>query len=596
MDRMDIKSAAPLAFSYIRISTDAQVQGDGLRRQSELSRKYADEHGLRLIEEFKLEDKGVSAFKGDNASTGALSRFLDAIQRGNVPKGSFLLVESLDRLSRQDVDAAMYLFLSITKAGVSIVTLADGQVYRAGANLPQLVYSLAIMSRANDESKMKSLRLSAAWRDKRDRVDTEKLTRIAPAWLTLRDDRKSFELVQERADVVRRIFRLSTDGVGTYSIVKTLNRDGILPFGRSNGWNESYIEKIVKNRAVLGEYQPHAMIDGKRRPVGDPVQGYYPAVVSEDEFYAAQAARRARATYKGGRKGVELKNLFTHIATCAYCGEPMRMVDKGSGPKGGRYLKCSAGIKGMGCTTKGWRYDDFERSFLYLAREVDLGAVMNAEADDAAARQREERLSALTEKSTSLQLQRERFAELSADPAVGIEFIRSKLAAVESELAKTNLEIETLRAEMDAAESKPALATEDLRQLIEQHGRLAGVEAYDHRVRLAARLRSVVTKLAISTEGDGPRLRKTLATLEQEESDPAFAESVRRHIEDVSAKMQRLNPAFLVTFAGGVSRQATVCADDPMEYVSEAVLQPDGSARVNGESYILFSARKPGGQ
>ncbi|RYD61854.1 MAG: hypothetical protein EOP83_16050, partial [Verrucomicrobiaceae bacterium] len=417
--------------------------------------------------------------------------------------------------------------------------------------------------------------------------------------LTLRDDRKSFELLQERADVVRRIFRLSTDGVGTYSIVKTLNRDGILPFGRSNGWNESYIEKIVKNRAVLGEYQPHAMIDGKRRPVGDPVQGYYPPVVTEDEFYAAQAARRARATYKGGRKGVELKNLFTHIATCAYCGGPMRMVDKGSGPKGGRYLKCSAGIKGMGCTTKGWRYDDFERSFLYLAREVDLGAVMNAEADDSAARQREERLSALIEKSTSLQLQRERFAELSADPAVGIEFIRSKLAAVGSELVKTNLETESLRAEMDAAESKPALATEDLRQLIEQHGRLAGVEAYDHRVRLAARLRSVVTKMAISTEGDGPRLRQTLAMLEQEDSDPAFADSVRRHIEDVSAKMQRLNPAFLVTFAGGVSRQATVSADDPMEYVSEAVLQPDGSARVNGESYVLFNVRKPkppGGQ
>jgi hypothetical protein len=128
-----------------------------------------------------------------------------------------------------------------------------------------------------------------------------------------------FELIPERVDIVKRIFRLSTDGVGTYSIVKTLNRDGIPPFGRSNGWNESYIEKIVKNRAVLGEYQPHAVIDGKRRPVGDPVQGYYPAVVSEDEFYAAQAARRARACHSackfiGRRSGVNIRCCLTGLS------------------------------------------------------------------------------------------------------------------------------------------------------------------------------------------------------------------------------------------------------------------------------------------
>lgn len=591
---MSTKNARPIAYSYVRISTEAQKQGDGIRRQTELSRRYAGEHGLHLDEQFRLTDDGVSAFKGDNAATGALGRFLLAVESGRVPTGSYLLVESLDRLSRDKIDAAMQLFLGITRKGVNIVTLSDQQVYRAGqTNLPQLIYSIVVMSRANEESQMKSLRVGAAWKQKRENAATKKLTKMAPYWLQLSPDGLAFEPVPDRVNTVKRIFKLSTEGVGTYSIVKTLNRDGVAPFGKSHGWNESYIEKIVKNRAVLGEYQPHSRVDGKRRPVGDVVKGYYPAIISEDEFFAAQAARRARSTFKGGRKGHELKNLFTHIAQCSYCGAPMRMVDKGQGPRGGRYLVCSAGARGMECSTKGWRYSDFEQSFLYLAREVDLAAVMNAEADDLLARQREQRLIAMTEKSTSLALQRHRLVELSADPSVGLEFIRSRLATTQAELTAATAEMDHLRAEIASAEAKPQVGQEDLRRLIEEHGKLTGSAAYDHRVRLAARLRSVVKSLVVSTEGDRPRLGKTRVLLE-DDADPAFAAAVFRHIEEVGASMQRFNPGFRVTFVGGVTRQATVSADDPMAYVTEALIKPDIGAKVDVNGSTVFAVGSGG--
>src|SRR5690606_33715882 len=90
----------PLAYSYVRMSTDAQQKCDSLRRQTELSKAYAERSGLTLVEDFKLHDIGVSAFKGDNAATGALRRFLEAVENGKIPQGSYLLVESLDRLSR----------------------------------------------------------------------------------------------------------------------------------------------------------------------------------------------------------------------------------------------------------------------------------------------------------------------------------------------------------------------------------------------------------------------------------------------------------------------------------------------------------------
>ncbi|WP_415926795.1 recombinase family protein [Mesorhizobium salmacidum] len=99
----------PLAYSYIRMSTDIQLKGDSLRRQTERSKKYAQDHNLQLVEDLRLEDIGVSAFKGDNVSSGALGKFLDAVKAGRILKGSYLLVESFDRLSRQKLNASVAL-------------------------------------------------------------------------------------------------------------------------------------------------------------------------------------------------------------------------------------------------------------------------------------------------------------------------------------------------------------------------------------------------------------------------------------------------------------------------------------------------------
>ena len=570
----------PLAYSYVRMSTDAQQKGDSLRRQTELSKAYAERSGLTLVEDFKLHDIGVSAFKGDNAATGALRRFLEAVENGKILQGSYLLVESLDRLSRDKITSAMQLFLSITEGGVNIVTLSDNQVYRAGqTDFPQLVYSMAIMSRANEESRIKSQRVGAAWKNKQVLASTKKLTAMVPSWLRLSDDRSRFDLIDERVEVVRRIYRMASEGYGTYSITATLNREAVPAFGRSKGWNDSYVEKILKNRAVLGEYQPHSKTDGIRRPVGDPVSGYNPAIITEDLFLSVQADRRKRGTYGGGRKGVELKNLFTHIATCAYCGAPMRMVDKGRGPKGGRYLKCSAGVRGMGCTKKGWRYDDFERSFLFLAREVDLAGVMNAEAASKAAADLDQRIAAAVEKLARLQTQRERFAELASDPTVGIDFIRDKLASVQSDLTETTALLGKLRDEKRAVET-PAADPDDIKRLIDDLKQMSGPAAYEHRTRLANRLRSIVQSLTVAVEGEKQRLAKARQLLDDSGTEADFRDQVLARIEEVAKANQSYNPGFKVTFADGIIRQATVTTSDPMQYVAESVVRPDGTVEV----------------
>src|SRR5437762_2228976 len=90
------------AYSYVRMSTHLQLRGDSLRRQLEGSRKYAEQNNLDLVEGADLQDIGVSAFRGKNLASGAFGRFLAGVEDGTIERGSYLLVESIDRLSRQD--------------------------------------------------------------------------------------------------------------------------------------------------------------------------------------------------------------------------------------------------------------------------------------------------------------------------------------------------------------------------------------------------------------------------------------------------------------------------------------------------------------
>src|SRR5581483_5571399 len=95
------------AYSYLRFSRPEQAQGDSLRRQTSMAAEYAARHGLNLDSELNLRDLGVSAFRGANATVGALGGFLKAITDGLVPPGSLLLVEALDRVSRQSARQAV---------------------------------------------------------------------------------------------------------------------------------------------------------------------------------------------------------------------------------------------------------------------------------------------------------------------------------------------------------------------------------------------------------------------------------------------------------------------------------------------------------
>src|SRR5262245_33958287 len=157
-----------VAYSYIRFSSREQEQGDSIRRQRELRDAWlAKNPAVTLDTTLGGEDRGVSAFRGSNRTDKHhLGRFLDAVKRGRVTPGSILLLESLDRLSRQEEEEAVALLLSLVNAGIVIVQLEPEMTIRKGDGMMGIMRALVYFSRAHEESAKKAFRVSKAWRAK----------------------------------------------------------------------------------------------------------------------------------------------------------------------------------------------------------------------------------------------------------------------------------------------------------------------------------------------------------------------------------------------------------------------------------------------
>src|SRR6202171_164873 len=181
-----------------------------------------------------------------------------------------------------------------------------------------------------------------------------------PAWLGLSNDRTSFVFMPDRAEIVRIIFEASISGLGGYTIANQLNAKKVPAFGPSPKWDQSTIHYMLRNRATIGEHQPKRIRNGKRIPEGDPISIFYPAVIEESLFLAAQVARQKNLASGRGRKGRLITNLFRGIPTCAYCASPVLFKSKSNV----KSLICSRVIENRGCFRFAWSYGDFERLFL----------------------------------------------------------------------------------------------------------------------------------------------------------------------------------------------------------------------------------------
>jgi DNA invertase Pin-like site-specific DNA recombinase len=280
------------AYSYIRFSTRKQAGGDSLARQTASTADYCERVGLVLDDRLRLEDLGVSAFRGKNLEEGgALARFLEAVRAGHVEPGSALIIESLDRLSRQTPRRALALLTQILEAGVEVHLTATGKVFLpANEDGIDLILAVAEAMRGHEESAKKSMRLKSAFASKRAKAVAGEKIRVQgmlPWWLEVAPD-KSIICREENAVILTRIFQMMAAGASSIKISNTLNAEP----GNPRRWLPATICRLIKSDAPIGIL---------RTPVFK-TEGYYPSIIPPDLAAEARAMLQKNSLVEIGRR------------------------------------------------------------------------------------------------------------------------------------------------------------------------------------------------------------------------------------------------------------------------------------------------------
>lgn len=520
---------AKKAYSYIRFSSDKQKHGNSLQRQTERAQDFCRKNNLTL-DESSYKDLGVSGFQGKNSSEGALKAFLDACDTGKIEVGSYLLVESLDRLSRNKIMKALTLFNSILEKGITVVTLMDNKTYgQDSLNDPMhLMYSLMIMSTAHEESAKKSDRIGKSWQNKRKlaREEHKPYTGKVSTWLTLHNG--EYEIIEARANIIKEIFTMALQGNGKTAIARHLNNAGIENWNRGKFWHTSYIQKILSNKTVYG-----TLVTPK---IGS-IDNYFPAIVSRSDFLKVQVARKEKQLPMG--KAINtISNIFTGLVVCGVCGSSMHYVNKSVRSKpethNQKYLVCSkANTKGK-CNYVSFRYAMIEKHIIYSLREMDYSKVFNKD---------------MTDYSGKILLKKDQLSKIKSETAnisLGLDFglpdsalepLRERLIQLDEQRTNIIKGLEELRSRQILSQSHNLSDLESVDKLLED-------STFDNRLKLHQILKSHISSISfqpIKAIGDV----NALDEYQHSQLTIKFKNSDKERFISIYAKSQHLSSSFV---------------------------------------------------
>ena len=107
------------AFSYLRVSSKGQVEGDGYPRQRETIARYAQQNSINVTSEFIESISGTT----ESVNRPALTDLMLALKFTDGPR--IVLVENAHRLAR-DLMVSELLLAEFKKAGVKVIDCNSG--------------------------------------------------------------------------------------------------------------------------------------------------------------------------------------------------------------------------------------------------------------------------------------------------------------------------------------------------------------------------------------------------------------------------------------------------------------------------------------
>lgn len=482
-------------YSYRRVSSKKQEHGGGILRQTDMGQAWLKRHPQHTLDTtLRLKDF-KSAFHGLNLDpkTGDLGKFLALVQQGKVEQGSILLIENLDRFSRQDAHTAYSIFGDLVKAGITVQTLSPETTIDDSNfnNMGVVIETVLTMVLAHEESAKKSQRIKARWQQWHEQAakDGTAWSKRCPCWLYRDEDKWKVKDGAKRT--IAYIFKRSCEGIGQARLLEELNAKH-KPFGKSGQWRHNLLWRILNSRAVLGEATPQQR-SGKPQPA---IVGYYPQVIPDDLWYRARAAIEGRK-HKGGRHAAFV-NLF--VGLVRFPDGTKGQIQTNTWATGtGRHLArrwVSAGYRDRvqgACrlAVEYFKVEKFVMAMLYQLKPSDLFGKSGKSDNGIKAQQQ-------TLRGVELRL-----AELQAALGNSKQPVPQLMAAI----ADLNMKADTIKAEIDrlrqheaTADSKPLEAMKDILTTL---AKKPPAEQHDLRLKLRGLVADIVEKVELEPYRNG---------------------------------------------------------------------------------------------
>lgn len=179
---------------------------------------------------------------------------------------------------------------------------------------------------------------------------------IAFGYQIAEDERgfREYQIKENEAAVVRRMFEMYAKGMGFRSIASTLNREGVKsPRAGKRGtgsWSPSSVRGVLKNPRYIGAApynQTEKTYKGGtkvrlQRPESEHIQYETPRIVSDDVWTEVAQRFEGNKPFGGAKagKGRRNKYLLSGIGRCGVCGGPMQVCNARQGRQNIRVYGC----------------------------------------------------------------------------------------------------------------------------------------------------------------------------------------------------------------------------------------------------------------
>ncbi|MCX6885545.1 MAG: recombinase family protein [Verrucomicrobia bacterium] len=305
---------------YGRFSSQPQEKGDSKRRQIEGAKAYATKKGIEIVGEYF--DEAVSGKSGANLEL-EFGRLLQDSKEGEI-----IICEQVDRIGRQNPFILGKLIWDTVSRGVEIHIFQSGQIIsKENINNLDTQFSLFTGSAVGHADNRRRIdRINAKFQDTfakaRQGIQTGALVCFLPQCFRWDDTKNKIIILEDKAEVIRNIFRLYIEGHGASTICKMLNENKTptlytdslsKKLGKPRVWCQPTIRHIIRTEAYAGT----VTVKGEKYTC-------IPKVISREDFDIVQLLIK-RNTRRAGKISGRPNNLFSTIGTCKHCGGAVKV-------------------------------------------------------------------------------------------------------------------------------------------------------------------------------------------------------------------------------------------------------------------------------